>query len=245
MAGSCLRPAANLVIRRPQRRRNLDLIEIVQFREAMSEKGEDYDVAFIEGSCTRTADESRLQMIREQAGLVVALGACAHLGGINTIRNRQSAEEVGQYVYGPSGKRAANHRALPVSAVIAVDCVIPGCPINRQEFVAALKTLAQKRLPLLPDYAVCAECKLQENVCLFRHGVPCLGPITRAGCGAICPSFGAGCEGCRGLVSDPNLAWWRMAAAEHGIDAGRAAAATRLFLTGALMESEGEQYGPR
>jgi sulfhydrogenase subunit delta len=221
----------------------LDVVEIVQFREAMSEKGEDYEVAFIEGSCTRTADASRLKGIRDQAEIVVTLGACAHLGGINAIRSRQSLAKVSRIVYGPSGKGTDSHKALPIAAIIPVDCVIPGCPIDRQEFVRALKALVQQRLPQLPDYAVCAECKLQENICLFSHGIPCLGPVTRAGCGAICPSFGAGCEGCRGLFSDPNLAWLRAAATEHGIAEERVDAAARLFLTYALMESNGDKHG--
>jgi sulfhydrogenase subunit delta len=221
----------------------LDVVEFVQFREAMSEKGEDYEVAFIEGSYTRPTDESRLKAIRDQAEIVIALGACAHLGGVNALRNRQSSIEVHHMVYGRDSKAYGNQKAMPISAVIPVDYTIPGCPIDRQEFIRVIQALVQHQLPRLPDYALCAECKMQENVCLFKLGVPCLGPVTRAGCGAICPTFGIGCEGCRGLVSEPNLAWLRVGALEQGIGIERFDAAARLFLTNTLVESEGDGYG--
>jgi coenzyme F420-reducing hydrogenase gamma subunit len=221
----------------------LGAVEIVQFREAMSEKGEDYQIAFVEGSCARTADEERLRAIRAQAQIVVALGACAHLGGVNALRNRQSLDEVRQYVYGPGGRNYDVHKALPISAVIEVDCAIPGCPIDRREFLSAVKALLLGRLPRLPDYPVCAECKLVENACLFVRGIPCLGSVTRAGCGAICPGYGVGCEGCRGLVPDPNLEWLRAAAREHGVSDEGLDAASRLFLSHELVESELEKVG--
>jgi len=110
----------------------LDIVEIVQFREAMSEKGEDYAVAFIEGSCTRQSDEERLRKIRAQAKIVVALGACAHLGGVNAMKNRWPIDNVQTYVYGKNGRNAyESYPARPISAVIPVDAVIPGCPIDR------------------------------------------------------------------------------------------------------------------
>jgi coenzyme F420-reducing hydrogenase gamma subunit len=212
----------------------LDAVEIVEFREAMSERGEAFEIAFVEGSCSRAMDEARLVSIRERAQIVVALGACAHLGGVNAIRNRQPSDEVRRYVYGQSGQGYENHPAVPVQDVIQVDCVVPGCPINRDEFVRTVKALLSGHLPGLPDYPVCAECKLRENDCLFRRGIPCLGPVTMAGCGAICPAFGVGCEGCRGLVSDPNLAWLKAASAACGQDERALAEATRLFLSQVL-----------
>jgi sulfhydrogenase subunit delta len=221
----------------------LKAVEIVQFREAMSERGEDYQIAFVEGSCSRTGDEARLKAIREQAQIVVALGACAHLGGVNALRNWQSSEDVRRYVYGQGGKFHDSHQALPIEAIIQVDCVIPGCPIDRKEFIKAVKALLQGRLPQLPDYPVCAECKLNENECLLMRGLACLGSVTRAGCGAICPSFGVGCEACRGFVSDPNFGWLKATAVEHGLGDDSLEAASRLFLSHELMKSEGERYG--
>ena len=153
----------------------LDLVEIVQFREAMTERDDNYQVAFIEGSCTRKSDEARLQKIREQAAVVVALGACAHLGGVNALKNYWPLEAVQTYVYGKNGKDAyESYPSRPISAVIKVDAVIPGCPIDRFEFLRIVQYLLQGRQPHLPDYPLCVECKLQENACLNKLGKPCL-----------------------------------------------------------------------
>ncbi len=196
----------------------LDLVEIVQFREAMTEKGEDYLVAFIEGSCTRRSDEERLLKIRAQAALVVALGACAHLGGVNSLKNRWAIENVQTYVYGKNGKEAyESYPARPISAVIKVDAVIPGCPIDRHEFLHIVQLILQGRKPRLADYPLCVECKLKENECLNKLGKPCLGPITRAGCNAICPTYGDGCEGCRGWHPEANFADMREILRGHGL----------------------------
>jgi len=183
----------------------LDAIEIVQFREAMTEKGEDYQIAFIEGSCTRQKDEKRLNQIREQADIVVALGACADTGCVNALKELQpSLQEVREYVYGDKWAWYDTYPVRPIGAVIKVDAVIPGCPIDRFEFLDVVKNLLLGKTPTIPDYPVCVECKLKENVCLFDKGGMCLGPITRAGCDAICPTYGDGCEGCRSLISNPN-----------------------------------------
>ncbi len=182
----------------------LDAVEIVQFREAISDMGEDYAIAFIEGSCTREADEARLEKIREQAAIVVALGACAHTGGVNALKNLQPLDDVRQYVYGDKADWYDTYATRPIGDVIQVDAVIPGCPIDREEFIAVVKAvLLGKSLPI-PDYPVCVECKLKENVCMFDIGKTCLGPVTRAGCGAICPTYGDGCEGCRSSIPHPN-----------------------------------------
>ncbi|MGD2103557.1 MAG: NADH:ubiquinone oxidoreductase [Anaerolineae bacterium] len=182
----------------------LDAVEIVQFREAMTEKGEDYQIAFVEGSCTRRSDEERLFGIRQQAALVVALGACAHTGCVNSLKNLHPLDEVREYVYGDKADWYETYPARPISDVIEIDAVIPGCPIDREEFARVVKNLLLGKKPGIPDYPVCVECKLKENVCLFHVGKFCLGPVTRAGCDAICPTYGDGCEGCRGLIPHPN-----------------------------------------
>jgi coenzyme F420-reducing hydrogenase gamma subunit len=183
----------------------LDAVEIVNFREAMTEKGQDYQIAFVEGSCTRESDEERLFKIRDQADLVVALGACAHTGCVNALKNIQpSLDDVRQYVYGDKADWYDTYPARPISAVIDIDAFIPGCPIDREEFVKVVKNVLLGKRPGIPDYPVCVECKLKENVCLLLEGKPCLGPVTRAGCDAICPTYGDGCEGCRGYIPEPN-----------------------------------------
>jgi len=171
----------------------------------MTEKGQDYQIAFIEGSCTRESDEERLLKIRDQADLVVALGACAHTGCVNALKNIQpSLDEVREYVYGDKAEWYETYPARPISAVIDIDAFIPGCPIDREEFVKVVKNVLLGKRPGIPDYPVCVECKLKENVCLLLEGKPCLGPVTRAGCDAICPTYGDGCEGCRGYIPELN-----------------------------------------
>jgi sulfhydrogenase subunit delta len=215
----------------------LDLVEIVQFREAISDQGEDYQIAFVEGSCTRESDETRLRKIREQASVVVALGACAHLGGINAMKNRWPIENVQAYVYGEKGKNMyESYPARPISAVIEVDAVIPGCPIDRFEFLHLVQQMLQGRKPKLPDYPMCVECKLAENACLNKLGKPCLGPVTRAGCNAICPANGDGCEGCRGWAPEANFPYMRQILEGHGLSATEIDAQFTLFNAYQLQE---------
>lgn len=214
----------------------LDVVDIVQFREAISERGEDYAVAFVEGSITREEDEARLKAIRAQAAVLVALGACAHLGGINAIKNLSPLEEVRKYVYGDKAQWYATYAARPISTVVKVDAFIPGCPIDREEFIGVVKALLSGKKPPVPDYPMCVECKLKENVCLFDKGGYCLGPITRAGCDAICPTYGDGCEGCRGLISNPNSESMMTVLAQHGLKPEEIAAETTLF--GAFQASQ-------
>ena len=195
----------------------LDAVEIVQFREAISERGEDYAVAFVEGSITRPSDEDRLKGIRDKAAVLVALGACAHLGGVNAIKNLSPLDDVRRYVYGDRADWYPTYAARPISAVVPVDAVIPGCPIDRHEFLGAVTALLLGKKPPIPDYPMCVECKLKENVCLFDKGGVCAGPVTRAGCGAICPTYGDGCEGCRGTVSNPNGDSMQNVLTAHGL----------------------------
>lgn len=224
----------------------LDAIEIVNFREAISERGQDYQVAFIEGSCSRPADEERLRGIREQAALVVALGACAHLGGINAIRNRQPLQDVREYVYGDKAGWYDTAQVRPISDVIEVDAIVPGCPIDGDEFIKFVKMLLQGRLPDLPEVPVCVECKMAENACVYTRGQICLGPITRGGCGSRCPSYSTGCEGCRGLLTDPNMDSLRDVMIEHGLSTAEVEAKMTLFLSHAieLLDAEMTEGAP-
>jgi coenzyme F420-reducing hydrogenase gamma subunit len=182
----------------------LGAVEIVNFREASSRREDDYLIAFVEGSITREEDEPRLKKIREQAAILVALGACAHTGCVNALKNLQPLDEVREYVYGDKAEWYPTYAARPISAVVEVDAIIPGCPIDRDEFIKVVKALLVGKKPPIPDYPVCVECKLKGNVCMFHIGKTCLGPVTRAGCAAICPTNGDGCEGCRGFIPHPN-----------------------------------------
>jgi sulfhydrogenase subunit delta len=219
----------------------LDAVEIVQFREAMSEKSDDYAIAFVEGSISRESDEARLKQIRERAAVLVALGACAHLGGINAIRNAQPLDDVRKYVYGDKADWYETYPARPLSAVVKVDAFIPGCPIDREEFIEVVKAvLLGKKLPI-PDYPMCVECKRKENVCLFHKGGFCLGPVTRAGCGAICPTNGDGCEGCRGLIPNPNINSESDVLVKYGLTVDDMLAKWTMFGTYQQMEMKAQK----
>jgi coenzyme F420-reducing hydrogenase gamma subunit len=182
----------------------LNLIELVRWREAMTETSDDIDIALIDGSISTHHDIMQMKRIRELAGAVVAIGACAHNGGLNALKNRYGMGQVKEIVYGAAGEQFDTVPARPVSAVVPVDFALPGCPIDRDEFIRTVRDVALGKTPRLPDYPLCVECKKKENVCVFFQGKFCMGPVVRAGCGAICPSFGDGCEGCRGFVDDPN-----------------------------------------
>jgi coenzyme F420-reducing hydrogenase gamma subunit len=214
----------------------LDAVEIVQFREAISDMGEDYAVAFIEGSCTRKSDEARLHKIREQAAIVVALGACAHTAGVNALKNLHPLEDVRKWVYGDKADWYETYEARPISAVIEVDAVVPGCPIDREEFIKVVKAVLLGKKPPVPDYPVCVECKLKENVCLFHIGKFCMGPVTRAGCGAICPTYGDGCEGCRGPIPHPNQDAMKDVLTEAGLTVEQVMSRFTMFNTYVVQE---------
>ena len=182
------------------------IVDIVEFREVLTGKGPSYDIAFIEGSITRIAEEERLKDIRARSALLVEFGACAALGGVNKLKNLRDLTTVRKEVYGKAWD-LPHLNTLPTRAVhevVKVDATIPGCPINRNEFLTIVKALVMGLAPKLPDYPVCVECKKRDTVCLYDVGMTCLGPVTRAGCNAICPANRSSCEGCRGLVPNPN-----------------------------------------
>lgn len=178
--------------------------EVVSFREAMKEHSDEYDIAFIEGSCTRPEDEERLRKIRANAKAVVAIGACATSGGINCIKNTRPMEIVRQEVYGNKWQDYSTYEARGIDKVITVDAKVYGCPMTKSEFVKVIKALLAGTKADIPDYPVCSDCKRTGNICVFEKGETCVGPITRAGCEACCITEGAVCWGCRGLINNPN-----------------------------------------
>ncbi|HDN79277.1 MAG: NADH:ubiquinone oxidoreductase [Chloroflexi bacterium] len=208
----------------------LDLVDVVVWREARSEHAEGpYDISFVEGSITRDEEMERLRWIRENSKILVALGACAHIGGINCLKNFMDQDEVRRYVYGDKADWFPSIPARPLSAVVPVDYAVPGCPIDKEEFLEVVKALALGKTPPIPNYPVCVECKMAENVCVFNKGMVCLGPVTRAGCNARCPSNGNKCIGCRGLIDDPNVNSHKEVLAEHGLTVEDILGQFRLF----------------
>ncbi len=210
----------------------LDAVEIVEFREVKTGRADAYDIAFVEGSVAREADVARLKDIRERSKTVVALGACAHIGGVNCLRNAVPADEALREVYGDAAKDYdVLDAVLPIDAVIPVDHVIPGCPINTDEFARTVADLVLGKEPRLPNHPVCVECKMAGNVCVFEKGETCIGPITRAGCNAICVTAGEHCWGCRGLVDDPNVDAQREILDEAGLTVEQILEEFRIYLS--------------
>ncbi len=205
------------------------LIDIVSFREAMSEKSDNYDIAFVEGSITRTSEIERLKTIRETAKVVIALGACATIGGVNCLKNQYEMKYVKDIVYGKMADKFDTIPTRPIEAVVKVDYWIHGCPIDKKEFIEVTKAILLGKTPRVPDYPVCVECQMKENVCLFDKGMVCLGPVTRAGCDAICPTYNDGCVGCRGLIDDPNLSSHKNLLIEYGLSVDEAISQYMLF----------------
>ena len=182
----------------------LGAIDVVEFREVMSEKWDkDYDVAIIEGSITDHHAEERIKKIRARSKVLIAYGACAATGGVNGMKNSFQLDEIRQYVYGKDFKFFDSAKTRPIHQVVKVDYFINGCPIYPPELVEVLKC-ALRGLPYtVPDNPVCSECKLNENVCMYDKGVACLGPWTKAGCNSWCVNNGNICYGCRGEVKNP------------------------------------------
>ena len=208
----------------------LGAVEIVNFREAMKEvTSDEYDVCFIEGSVTTHSDAEEVKKLRERSRIVISFGACACIGGINAIKNFQPLEDVRKYVYDGKWQTYDTIPTMKLEEVIKVDAYIHGCPPDRKEILEVVTSLLLGKKPNIPDYPVCVECKLAENVCVYDKGLMCLGPVTRAGCNAICPTFGNKCLGCRGLVSDPNNNAQKDLLAERGLTVDDVLKEFRMF----------------
>jgi len=210
----------------------LGAIEIVNFREAISDRGEDYDIAIIEGSASSPECIVRLNKIRRQAKVVFTIGSCASIGGLNSMRNTMDFEDVRTEVYGDNKYYYDSlPKNLPISSVIPVDLALTECPVNRTELVEAIKAVLQGKAPPVPTYSVCVECKMNGNECMWDRGMGCLGPVIRGGCGALCPSKGIYCIGCRGLKPGANIEAMKATMAEKGLPADEIARKLGFFCT--------------
>ena len=205
----------------------LGAIEIKNFRLISSDKHDDYDIAFVEGSITTDDEVVRLKKIRKQAKILVAMGACAGLGGVHNLRSRFPLEETVQAVYGDQPVETGPVRR--VSDVVDVDIELPGCPISKPEFEWLVRQLILGIEPHFPRYSVCVECKQRINTCVMDMGTLCLGPITMAGCDAVCPRNRAGCWGCRGPVEEANYESLVDVLREHGFTDAQIAERASFF----------------
>jgi coenzyme F420-reducing hydrogenase gamma subunit len=165
------------------------------------------DIAFVEGSVSGARQEAEVRRIRERSRLVVACGTCACCGGVSAMAEPRPRAELADQIYGAGhpGYDISAHRA--VADIVKVDVAIPGCPMEKEEFLAAVAALLNGDVPEPVRYPVCAECKFREQECLLvSAGIACAGPVTAGGCGARCPGYRVPCIGCRGPAEDANLA---------------------------------------
>ena len=184
-----------------------DGLEIAYFPEATSGEVEGpYDVSLVEGSVTTAHDVERIHEVREQSGLLVTIGACATSGGIQALRNFANVRDWIPLVYASPEFISTLDTSTPIGDHVPVDLELRGCPISKAQLVETVSALLNARRPLLPTTSVCMECKFRGTACVMvAHGTPCLGPVTQAGCGAICPAYGRGCYGCFGPMESPNI----------------------------------------
>lgn len=159
-----------------------------------------YDVAFIDGAPLTAANVKRARELRAKSDYVVALGDCAVRGVIPNVRNYTDKGKAMQYVYPKHGRTFENPNIVPLHHVIKVDWNLHGCPIDNEDFLALLSTIRDGARPKPIDYPVCSECQKQGNPCLLQRGEPCLGPVIRGGCNAVCLNAGFACKGCRGVL---------------------------------------------
>jgi coenzyme F420-reducing hydrogenase gamma subunit len=181
-------------------------VEIAYFPEATRATVEGpYDVSLVEGSITTPGDAERIQEIRRMSRKLITIGACATAGGIQALRNFADVAEYRSVVYAHPEYIDTLAHSTPISAHVTVDFELHGCPIDSRQLLEVLTAFVQDRKPRIPSYSVCVECKRAGRVCVVvAHGTPCLGPVTQAGCGALCPSYARGCYGCFGPQDTPN-----------------------------------------
>ena len=196
-------------------------VEIANFPEASSAiSGGPYDLVLVEGSITTAHDAERIRQVRAQAKFLVTIGACATSGGIQALRNFADVNDFVAAVYASPQYISTLATSTPIAAHVPVDFELHGCPINKLQLVEVISAFLAGRKPQIAAHSVCVECKRRGTVCVMVQGTPCLGPVTHAGCGAICPAFRRGCYGCFGPMETPNTAalmqeWASLGASEQ------------------------------
>jgi len=189
-------------------------VEVANFLEASTAVVEGpYDLSLVEGSITTPHDAERIQEVRRASKFLVTIGACATAGGIQALRNFKDVKQLSQVVYARPDYIETLETSTPISAHVPVDFELRGCPIDKGQLVEVMTAYLHGKKPSTPAHSVCIECKRRGTVCVMvAHGTPCLGPVTHAGCGALCPAFARGCYGCFGPMETPNTvslsSWW-------------------------------------
>ena len=181
-------------------------IEIAYFMEASSAIGKPpFDLSLVEGSITTPHDAERIKEVRRNSKKLVTIGACATAGGIQALRNFKDVKDFVRIVYARPEYIETLEKSTPIADHVRVDFELRGCPVNKYQLLEVISAFLNDRKPNVSPHSVCVECKLRGNVCVMvAHGTPCLGPVTQAGCGAICPAYNRGCYGCFGPSETPN-----------------------------------------
>ena len=183
-------------------------VEIAHFPEASRARVRGpYDLSLVEGSITTPHDAARIQQVRRVSKYLVTIGACATAGGIQALRNFQDVHAFVAIVYATPAYITTLEQSTPIAQHVRVDFELRGCPINKYQLVEVISAFLHGRKPNTPAHSVCIECKRRGHVCVMvAHGTPCLGPVTHAGCGALCPAYNRGCYGCYGPQETANTA---------------------------------------
>lgn len=183
-----------------------EAVEIAYFVEARRRALDGpYDIALVEGSVTTQEEVERIQEVRRQSHLLVTIGACATAGGIQSLRNWVDVNDYVQLVYATPEYIQTLEKSRPISDYVQVDFELRGCPISKSQLLELVISLLIGRKPRTPAHSVCLECKRAGTVCVMvAQGIPCLGPATQAGCGALCPAYNRGCYGCFGPFESGN-----------------------------------------
>jgi coenzyme F420-reducing hydrogenase gamma subunit len=183
-------------------------VDFVHFLEATDRREPGpYDVALVEGSITTPDDLERIREVRRQAKFLVTIGACATAGGIQALRNWADHADFLRAVYASPQYIESLAVSTAIAEHVPVDFELRGCPIDKRQLLEVIRALVAGRRPRTPSHSVCLDCKRRGTVCVtVAAGIPCLGPVTQSGCGAICPAYDRGCYGCFGPAAQPNVA---------------------------------------
>ena len=219
--------------------------EIAYFLEATRARSRGpYDVSLVEGSIATGDDAERIKKIRADSKALITIGACATAGGIQALRNFRDHDAFVRAVYARPEYIDSLATSTAIADHVKVDFELRGCPVDKRQLLEVLSAFLNKRKPLVSPHSVCVECKLSGQVCVMvAHGTPCLGPVTHAGCGSLCPRIGRGCYGCLGPAEGANTASLTRQIAELGLGARELAELYRSFnANAAAFRKEGDAH---
>jgi coenzyme F420-reducing hydrogenase gamma subunit len=220
-------------------------LDIAYFTEAGLERARgEYDLSIVEGSITTAEEAERIREIRARSRRLISIGACATAGGIQALRNFADIDEFVSTVYASPQYISTLRYSTPAAEHVAVDFELNGCPPDKGQLLEVISAYLNGRSPQIGAYSVCIECKRRGNVCVMvAHGTPCLGPVTHAGCGALCPSYHRGCYGCFGPMEQPNAGSLGSWMAAHGLPERDVVRVYRTFYAGApAFRAESETH---